>query len=63
MSYIYIPEPKRKEIAERFNKLRNDIDELIQTAYEDLASLLVCFSMFQDKMITRTESKEEDEQR
>jgi len=59
MSYIYCPEPRQKEIAERFNKLRKDIEDLIQKAFEELSSMLVVFEMFQDKMIIREREDEE----
>ena len=53
MSYIFCPEKEQERIAERFNQLRSDIEDLIQTAYEDLSHKLVVFEMFQDKMIVR----------
>ena len=66
MSYIFCPEKEQERIAKRFNKLRSDIEDLIQIAYEDLSSKLVVFEMFQDKMIVRdkkgTESEEDEEE-
>jgi len=58
MSYIFCPKHEQQKIAERFNKLRDDIDALIQTAYEDLAHKLVVFEMFQDTMIVREGTEE-----
>ena len=61
MSYIFCPKNKQEEIAERFNKLRDDIEDLIQKAFEELSSMLVVFEMFQDKMILRRENEAEEE--
>ena len=59
MSYIFCPKQEQEKIAERLNKLREDIDALIQMAYEELSSRLVVFEMFQDKMILREKVIEE----
>lgn len=57
MSYIFCPKKQQEKIAERFNKLRSDIDALIQDAFEELSYLLVVFEMFQDKMIVKEGSE------
>ena len=57
MSYIFCPKQEQEKIAERLNKLREDIDALIQMAYEELSSMLVVFEMFQDKMILREKER------
>lgn len=49
---------EQEKVAKRFNKLREDIDALIQDAFEELSSMLVVFEMFQDKMIVREEKND-----